>query len=244
MAPEALQERRATGSRGRFEFAACALVAFALVFALVGLPLRARADDADPWPPEEQPDVTRLDVERLPPEAIEVTRDLYAHGFYAEAWLGARGYVGGLGDMSNVGPMAAVGVGYELFPWLWAGAIFECSFHGTDAPAPPSPTIFEQLGLLGTLRFQLDLSARAALWLGGEVGAHLLLNDVLETYGYKDATSLGLMFGGSLGGDWHFVNQHTSIGLLGGARMLPSVKGIDDVATIAIHGALYLRYVF
>ena len=35
-------------------------------------------------------DTTRLDVERLPAEAITITRELYAHGFFVEGSLGAR----------------------------------------------------------------------------------------------------------------------------------------------------------
>ncbi|HEX6240722.1 MAG TPA: hypothetical protein VFZ61_07510, partial [Polyangiales bacterium] len=59
---------------------------------------RARAEepsDADTKAGEvfvESPDPTRLDVARLPPEAIQITRDLYAHGFFVEAQLGAQGF--------------------------------------------------------------------------------------------------------------------------------------------------------
>ena len=52
----------------------------------------------------EEVDSTRLDVSRLPPEAIEVTRDLYARGFFVEAMLGATGFLGDLGDVSKPGP--------------------------------------------------------------------------------------------------------------------------------------------
>ena len=38
--------------------------------------------DDDAAPTTEEPDPTRLDVERLPPEAIPISRDLYAHGFF------------------------------------------------------------------------------------------------------------------------------------------------------------------
>jgi hypothetical protein len=219
------------------------LAAFLVLLLAAAAPI-ARAD-SEPWPPEEAPDPTRLDVERLPPEAIEVTRDVYSHGFYLEGWLGGRGFIGGIGTVSDPGPLATVGAGYELFRWLWIGANFEGSIHGTDGPSPPSPTVFEMLGLYGTLRLQLDFSARTALWLGGEFGARLILSDVLNAYGFKDADSLGLMAGGSLGFDWHFINQHTSLGLLGGARIYPGLVALrDDSPTLGVHGALYLRYVF
>lgn len=202
----------------------------------------ANADDA--WPPEEAPDPTRLDVERLPPEAIEVTRDVYSHGFYVEGALGGRGFLGGIGKVSNPGPELSVGAGYELFRWLWLGANFDASFHNTDGPAPPSPTAFEMLGVSATLRVQIDFSARFALWLGGEGGLRLIPSDVLDTYGFGKADDLGSMAGGALGVDWHFVNQHMSIGLLGGARFYPGLNApTDNSPTLGIRGALYLRYV-
>ena len=49
----------------------------------------------------EEPDATRLDAERLPPEAIHITRALYAHGFYLEGSVGARGFIGGIGRVST-----------------------------------------------------------------------------------------------------------------------------------------------
>src|SRR5262245_4225488 len=81
----------------------------------------ARSAAAQDAPPDEvqagevrteQVDSTRLDVSRLPPEAIEVTRDLYAHGFFAEAQLGAQGFLGDLGDVSKPGPRLALDFGY------------------------------------------------------------------------------------------------------------------------------------
>ncbi|MCA9583480.1 MAG: hypothetical protein KC416_16890, partial [Myxococcales bacterium] len=192
----------------------------------------------------ESPDETRLDVERLPPDAIEVTRDLYAHGLFLEGHLGGRGFVGGIGDVSHGGPWAGVGIGVEVWEWLWLRAAFEVSIHGTDGPSPPSTTVFEMLGALVELRLQLPLSAAVALWLGGEVGAHLLLSDVLESYGFVGSDELGPMYGGNLGVDWHFESRHLSAGLLGGARIYPELQGPRATATLGIQGALYLRYVF
>lgn len=203
----------------------------------------ARAQEAEEEVLPEGPDPTRLDVERLPPEAIEITRDLYSHGLLVEGWLGARGFRKGVGRVSSPGLFADVGVGYEIFSCLRARVAVEASFHGTDAPPPPSPTAFEVLGVVAELRFQLNLSARVALWLGGEGGIAYSTGDVLRSYGFEDSDNVDLTYGGSLAFDWHMVNRHHSIGLLGGVRKFPSLDAPGD-KTLAIHGAAYVRYVF
>ncbi len=195
-------------------------------------------------PFEEEPDPTRLDVERLPPEAIEVTRDLYAHGFFLESMIGARGFIGGVGRFSNAGPYLNIGFGYEIWRWLWVKLSVDGSIHRTDAPRPPSPAAFELLDVMAEVRFQLDLSARAALWLGGEFGLGFVTTDVLRTYGLNETDNIGLIYGGQLGFDWHMRNRHHSIGVLGGSRLHPNLQGPDGELAIGVHGALYLRYVF
>lgn len=193
---------------------------------------------------EEALDVTRLDVERLPPEAIQIDRDMYSHGVFVEGRLGGRGFIGGAGRYFNPGLLAHVGGGYEVAPWFLVGAALEMSLHSTDAPAPPTPTTLQIFGALVEARLQANLSARVGLWLGGELGLMSVSGNFLTTYGVQDADSLGAMFGGSLGLDWHFKNRHHSMGLLGGARLYPSLAGIDGEQAIGIHSAAYLRYVF
>lgn len=212
------------------------LVIVASVFASAGV--------VHAQPTEEGPDPTRLDVERLPPEAIEVSRELYAHGFFLESQLGGRGFLGGIGRYSHPGVWASLGFGYEIFGWLWVRLALEGSLHATNAPAPPSPTVFELVGITAEGRVQLAFSARFAIWLGLEVGLITAAeSDVLLAYGFQDAESLAPMFGGSLGLDWHMLNRHHSIGILGGARLYPSLTIFDEQA-LGIHAAAYLRYVF
>jgi len=205
------------------------------------------AEEGQPF--EEGVDPTRLDVERLPPEAIEITRDLYSHGFFVEGWIGGRGFMGGVGRISDPGLLANVGFGFEIFELLWLRFAAEGSLHATNAPSPPSPGVFELLGATVELRLQINFGARFAIWLGGEGGVLLsgLLPssvDVLESYGLDQAKDIGLMYGGTLGIDWHLVNRHYSMGILGGARLYPTLDGADGERAIGIHGATYLRYVF
>lgn len=217
----------------------------AVILLLLELGGRARAQEpqAETAIPDD-PDPTRLDVERLPPEAIEITRELYSHGLFVEGWVGGRGFVGGLGEVSDPGLFANVGVGYELLSWLLVRAAIEASIHATDAPAPPSPTVFELLGVVGEVRLQGNLSARAALWLSGEVAMLYATGDVLRAYGFDQSGSVGMAYGGSAGFDWHMANRHHSIGLLGGARLHPSLDRPGGDRSIGIHGAAYIRYVF
>ncbi len=191
----------------------------------------------------EEPDATRLDVERLPPEAIHVTRDLYAHGFYLEATLGARGFLGGIGRVSEPGFWLALRFGYELLDWLWVGIWAEASIHETRAPTPPFRSVFELLGAGGELKLEVDPTAELALWASGAIGFIVATTDVVALYGIQGASSVGLAYGGEIGIEGHFHSRHTSIGLLGGVRLAPSLDGFGDVA-IGIHGGPYLRYVF
>jgi hypothetical protein len=211
--------------------------ALALVCALARV---AHAQEAYVEPKDE----TRLDVERLPPEALEVTRDLYARGFYVQAVAGGRGFAGGLGRYAEPGFWTNVLVGYELTPWLLLGAGVELSMHSLDAPAPPSSVTFARIDFVLAPRVQIAFSARSALWLGPELAAGFSPGDTLRVFGYDSAHDLSLGYGGSLGFDWHLASRHHSLGILAGARVLPSITSPSGESTIGIHSAAYLKYVF
>lgn len=191
---------------------------------------------------EEEPDPTRLDVSRLPPEAIEISRDLYAHGLFMEAQVGALGFIGDAGDVSKPGPRLAITLGYEFTDWLSLLVLGEGSLHGTKNRPPPSHTAYELAGGALGLRFSIPFNARAALWAEGLGGVVWSGGDVLRGLGFKNAHKLGIDYGGELGFDWHVRSLHHSLGVLGGARVLPSLT--RDGSTIATYGSVYLRYVF
>jgi hypothetical protein len=190
----------------------------------------------------EQVDSTRLDVARLPPEAIQVTRDLYARGFFLEAQLGAVGFLGDLAEVSDPGPRLGIGVGYEFTSWLSVLVELDASFHDTKQRPPPSHTMYEMLGALAGLRLTLPLSVRAALWADGLVGMVWTGGDVLRGLGFPDAVGPSLSYGGELGFDWHVLARHHSLGLLAGGRLFPDL--VRDNYSLAIYSSAYLRYVF
>ena len=192
----------------------------------------------------EPKDPTRLDVERLPPEAITLQRDMFASGPYLEARLGGRGWVGGLGKLVAPGLLSRVGVGYELLDYLGIGVAFELSLHDSNAPAPPVPTALQVISSVAELRLRVPLSVRFALQLGAEIGVVTILGNGLDSYGLQDAHGLGVLYGGGLGFDWHLLSPHHSLGLLVGARGAPSLDDPAGDPTLEIGSSLYLRYVF
>jgi hypothetical protein len=213
-------------------------IAIALLLCLCCADVSAQDSDA------ETPDPTRLDVERLPPEAIEVTRDMFAHGLFLQSFLGTRGFFGALGELAQPGLLARVGLGYELLAWLSLGASFELSMHALQAPLPPTRGNFQLIDALAEARLQLPLSARSALWLSGEAGLATTLGNLLVVHGFADADALGLIYGGSLGFDWHTLSRHHSLGLLAGARLHPNLAAAAGQAPLGVHGSAYLKYVF
>jgi hypothetical protein len=192
---------------------------------------------------EETPDATRLDVERLPPEAIQPTRDMYDVGFHLRAELGGQGFAGGIGRIVAPGPAAHIAAGYELTPWFALAGEFGLAMHPTDAPPPPSASAFQLYTLLAQARLQVPLSTRSALWLSADGGAGFASGDFLQAWGYPRAGKLGLVYGGALGFDWHFMNPHHSIGLRTGAHLYPNLDAASGEKSIAIEAALYLKYV-
>jgi hypothetical protein len=191
---------------------------------------------------EEEPDPTRLDVSRLPPEAIHITRDLYAQGLFMEAALGAMGFIGDAGDVSKPGPRMAITFGYEFTRWLSVLVLGEGSLHNTKNRPPPAHTVYELAGGALGLRFSIPFNAQAALWAEGIGGFVWSGGDVLRGLGFKNAHKIGMDYGGELGFDWHVRSLHHSLGVLGGARMYPSLA--RDQSTLGTYGSVYLRYVF
>jgi hypothetical protein len=196
------------------------------------------------WAEEEAPDATRLDVERLPAEALQPTRDMFAVGFHLRAELGGQGFAGGVGRISSIGPVAHLAAGYEFRPWFLLAAEFGLAMHPTDAAAPPTATAFQLYTGLIQARLQLPVSTRVALWLSADGGAGFASGDFLQAWGYRSAGKIGVVYGAALGFDWHFMNPHHSIGLRAGAHLYPNLDAPSGEQSVAIESAAYLKYVF
>ncbi len=204
----------------------------------------APSEGATPGGEMEALDETRLDVERLPPEAIALDRDMYAHGFFFDVSLSGRGFIGGLGRIVKAGPALSFAMGYELAPWFYAYVGMDASMHQTDAPAPPAPSVVEVIDAVVGLRLQINASARAAVFIGGRFGLVWVMSDAPFAYGFRDFDTTGIMGGGELGFDWHMRTRHHSFGIKAGADVMPSLRAPQGDLAIAVHGEMYLRYVF
>lgn len=188
-------------------------------------------------------DTTRLDVERLPPEALKATRDMYNVGFHVRGEVGGEGFAGGVGRISGAGPVAHIAAGYEFTPWLLLALDFGLGMHGTTAPPPPAATAFQTYTLLAQARVQLPLSLRTALWLSADGGAGMVSGDFLQAWGYERAGKIGLVYGGALGFDWHFLDPHHSIGLKAASHLYPNLDAQNGEKSVAIEASAYLKYV-
>ena len=208
---------------------------------------RVRADEGanelSPGGPGREPvDTTRLDVARLPPEAATITRDLYDQGLFLEAQLGGATFAGDARAVSRSGPRLSIAIGYELARWFALLLAVDGSLHGTDNRPPPAHTSYELAGAVIGARFSLPIDHRFALFATGLAGVSWSSGDVLRALGFRDAHEPGLAYGGELGFDWHMRARHHSLGLLGGARLLPNLAR-DDFSLLT-YGSAYLRYVF
>lgn len=187
-------------------------------------------------------DTTRLDVQHLPPEAATVTRSMYDRGLFLEAHLGGATFAGDARTVSHAGPRFAVALGYELTRWVAVLVEAEGSIHQTHNRPPPNHTAYQLAGAVAGARFSVPIDARFALWAAGLAGFVWSSGDVMHALGFRHADRVGLNYGGELGFDWHLRSRHHSVGLLGGARQLPSLQ--RDGFTVIAYGAAYLRYVF
>lgn len=201
---------------------------------------RARAHEPTPEPL----DKTRLDVERLPAEAIEPNRALYHQGLHVRAELGGQGFVGGIGRLSAPGPVAHLALGYELTEWFLLALDFGLGMHPSSAPPPPAATSFQTYTGLLQARFGIPLSARALIWLSADGGVGKVSGDFLQAWGFERAGRIGLVYGGALGFDWHFLNPHHSIGLKAAGHLYPNLVASNGETSTAVEATAYLKYVF
>ena len=220
----------------------------ALAFGLsMSFALPAAADERAPGlsaegPTREPVDETRRDVARLPVEAKTITRTDYARGWFLEAQLGGLTYAGDARAVSHAGPRFAAALGYEFTQWLSLLLAIDVSMHQTKNEPPPSHTSFELVGSALGLRFTVPIDLHSSLWAAGLCGVAWSSGDVLRGLGFPDAFKVGIAYGGELGYDYHLRARHHSVGLLGGARVYPTLA--RDDFTLGAYGSGYLRYVF
>jgi hypothetical protein len=183
-------------------------------------------------------------VERLPAEAIAPDRALYHQGVHVRAELGGQGFVGGIGRLAAPGPVAHIALGYELTRWFLVALDFGLGMHPSSAPPPPAASSFQTYTGLVQARFGVPLSARALIWISADGGVGKVSGDFLQAWGFDRAGRIGLVYGGALGFDWHFLNPHHSIGLKAGGHLYPNLVASNGETSTAVEATAYLKYVF
>jgi hypothetical protein len=169
------------------------------------------------------------------------------HGVTVESSIGALSHLGTLKNVTPTSPWFHLKVGFEPLSWLMLFAETDLTISNTGyASPPPPPRTYHLYGFGGGLRFTVPFSERFGGYLEGSGGVSAASSDVLEVYGYSDATELKPYFGGRLGADWYPLNPHMAVSLHGGVRSFRSLirERSDDNRALAILGGLALRYTF
>lgn len=161
--------------------------------------------------------------------------------------VGALGHAGPLRRVSPPGPWFHLLVGYEPFGWLTVLVEGDISFSDTSrAEPPPDPRGYALYGIGAGLRFTLRPSARIGVYAEGTIGGASVTEDILASYGFRQADEMNPYFGARLGLEWYQVNPHYALVWHAGIRSY--AQGLDrersSETPLAWHGALAIRYTF
>lgn len=170
--------------------------------------------------------------------AAALERSDFAHGLSVEGAVGGIGFLTVGSDVIAPGPLFGINVGLDVFSWFSIRASFEGSTHETNAPPPPPRTTFQTYYPSAGGRLLVPLSLRLSILAQGEFGYAAFAPDLLETYGFPDATQFSPYFSASVGLDVHSWGRRLAWGIRGGYRHLTSLG--DGAAS----GVLYLRHTF
>jgi len=211
---------------------------------------------------EDEQAMTREEVEAwLDARALSTTQDLgdegsppeapppapRRHGLSLSGSVGALGHVGPLRRISPPGPWFHLLIGYEPFDWLMVLAETDVSFSDTSrAQPPPEPRAYALFGLGAGVRFTIQPAARIGVYAEGTIGAASVSEDVLASYGFRNADEMNPYLGARLGFEWYQVNPHYALAWHLGVRSYG--QGLDrqfsTEAALALHGGVALRYTF
>lgn len=169
------------------------------------------------------------------------------HGLNVEAGLGALTHLGPLAHVSPTSPWFHLQVGYEPFRWLMVFGETDLVFSNTSYAAQPPPSrTYRLYGFGPGLRFSLPFGEHFGGYLEGSAGLSRISDDLLAIYGYTQATSWELYFGGRLGLEWFAPNPHFAVALSGGTRIYQAGlrRERSSETALAMIGNLGIRYTF
>jgi hypothetical protein len=160
-------------------------------------------------------------------------------GLYAEAGLGAAGFVGHAAAHARVGPAASLRLGYDLFPWLSLGLALSAATHEATVPPPPERQHFQTYGAAAELRIAPS-SGRFLPFLGGGAGGALMSTNILQRVGIlepEQRESLLVTAGGGL--EYQLQDRHYAFGVGADWTYYPQYEGAQTVS-----GRAYIRYTY
>jgi hypothetical protein len=229
----------------------------AAVFAAMGLAGSAQAAETDAERPMTQQEIEAwLDAHATPGTADVTTVDEPPEapplpprhrGVVLEGSVGALGHLGPLRQVSPTGPYFQLLIGYEPFVWLMVFGEGDLSFSSTsNAHPPPEPRAYALYGFGAGARATFRPTDRLGIYGQGSIGAAQVSEDVLATYGFRDADELNPFFGARLGLEWYQVNPHYALAVHGGIRSYPDgfARERSTATPVALIGGASLRYAF
>jgi hypothetical protein len=160
-------------------------------------------------------------------------------GFYAEAGLGAKAFLGEASEHSAIGPSASLHLGYDIFSWLSLGGRIEMSTHEATVPPPPEGEIYQLYGAAAEARLGIPVGP-LALFADGALGMTLISTNVLERVMVLDPgeeLTPYLSAGGGL--EYQLQNRHYALGLAAAWTVMPA---FDNSQSIAARASLRYTY--
>lgn len=164
----------------------------------------------DPAEADTSPATAELEAPPLPPRH---------HGLVVEGSVGALGHLGDMKHISPAAPWFRLQVGYEVFDWLMVFGQGDVAIANTGyAQRPPDKRGYALFGFGVGPRLSWQPFRSLGIYLQGEAGLASVNEDVLSTYGYRDADRLRPYAGGNLGLEWFQINPHYALAAYGGVR--------------------------
>jgi hypothetical protein len=161
--------------------------------------------DADTGPVEAE-----LEAAPLPPRR---------RGVVIEGSVGALGHVGDMQNISPIAPWFRLQGGYELFDWLMLFGESDLALANTSyASRPPNTRSYGLFGFGLGARLSWQPWTQVGFYLQGGGGLSSVTEDVLATYGYRDADRVRPYAGGSIGIEWYQISPHYALAVYGGVR--------------------------
>jgi len=168
-------------------------------------------------------------------------------GFVVESSIGAFGQLGAMKNMSPVAPWFHLQFGYEPLRFLMVFAEGDLMISNTSyAHPPPEPRTYALWGFGGGLRGTVKPTPRVGLYLQASLGGAEVSNDVLASYGYRNANGFNLYVAAELGVEWYQVSPHLALSVHGGVRDYTATfkREQSGQAPLAWVSGVSLRYTF